>query len=90
MRNMYFNSRDNTSKNKCPRLLLNNSPHYFPLNAATRNVNIHYMKPDIASATVSRPYLKVRNKLVGISQQYLSGGFYWTQVLMVTFLEERK
>ena len=47
------------SKIKCPRLLFNNSPHYFPLNTAKTyrlNVNTHYMKQGIASAAIARPY----------------------------------
>ena len=45
------------SKNKCPRLLFNNSPHCLPLKAATTcrlNIYTHYMKPGIASAAIAR------------------------------------
>ena len=49
------------SKNECPRLLFNNSPHCLPLNADITyrlNVNTHYMKAGIVSAAVARPYFE--------------------------------
>ena len=80
-------------KNKCPRLLFNNSPHYLPLNAATTswmNANTHYMKPCLVSAAVARPYFEGQKQASKNKPTVPLWRVLLDSVSMVTFSFKRK